>query len=66
LTVPPHSEPRIHAETENHPFNKDDFSIIDSSPSGLLSLESMYIFKTNPTLNNHQSATPLLVSKIYQ
>jgi hypothetical protein len=61
LTTPNHSSPRIHCEKEQHPFSKNNFTIIDyaTSVSELRLLESLYIFKQRPPLNTDQSAAPL-------
>lgn len=56
-----HSSPREHCFNNSHPFNSDNFKIIDSAVDSfdLRILESIYIFKNKPTLNIDQSAVPL-------
>ena len=66
LANPPHSNIRDHAETCGSPIVLDNFNIIDScnNSNDLRILESLYIHKERPSLNNMQSAHPLyIVSK---
>ena len=63
VTSQSHSSPRNHCETNNHPFSLSDFKIIDCTnyQNDLRILESLYIFKDKPSLNNDQSACPLFL-----
>ena len=66
LANPPHSNIRDHAETCGSPIVLDNFNIIYScnNSNDLRILESLYIHKERPFLNNMQSAHPLyIVSK---
>ena len=62
LSSPSHSSVRAHAEqTCSAPVRASDFSILCNSPdkTSLLILESLYIFKLKPPLNDMNSAYPL-------
>ena len=54
LSKPSYSAIREHSEEEDHPFTHRDFEILTTSPfrTDLLILESLYIMKMKPTLNN--------------
>ena len=61
LTNPPHSSIRLHANNCKLDFNIDQFSILstNSNSVNLRILESLYIAKLKPQLNDMQSAFPL-------
>ena len=62
LAVPPHSAVRLHTEeVHDAPVRSEDFTILDSSnnPVSLRILESLYIYKMKPKLNETNSAFPL-------
>ena len=62
LAVPPHSAVRLHAEeVHDAPVRSEDFTILDSSnnPVSLRILESFYIYKMKPKLNETNSVFPL-------
>ena len=61
LTNVPNSNIYDHANSCNSPVNLNQFSILDSSHNkkDLLILESLYIHKFSPALNNSQTAHPL-------
>ena len=62
LAVPPHSAVRLHTEeVHDAPVRSEDFTILDSSnnPVSLRILESLYIYKIKPKLNETNSAFPL-------
>ena len=63
LARPSHSNIREHAQTCGTPITIDNFTILDScsNTNDLRILESLYIFKDRPVLNNMQSAHPLCV-----
>ena len=63
LTVPPHSSIRDHANICNNSIDKNDFKILCSGSgfTDLRILESMYISKLKPTLNDTQSSYPLII-----
>ena len=64
LAVPPHSAIRAHTEnTCGAPVRHEHFKIVDSAsdPVSLRILESLYIFKHRPQLNDTASAYPLNV-----
>jgi len=66
LACPPHSAIRDHSEACGSRVTLDNFSILNSTsnPLDLRILESLYIFKLKPTLNNDMSSFPLrLVNK---
>ena len=60
---PFHSNIREHAQTCGTPITIDNFTILDSrsNTNDLRILESLYIFKDRPVLNNMQSSHPLCV-----
>ena len=61
---PPFSNIRDHALSENHPIVKDNFSLLASCPSyDLRVLESIFIHKLSPNLNNQNSSFPLNILK---
>ena len=61
LAHPPHSVVREHADGCDAGVVLDNFSILNSTSSllNLRILESLYIFRNNPKLNNTQSCFPL-------
>ena len=61
LTTPPQSHIRDHALSHSHPIETDNFHIIGRSSYqlDLKIIESLYIKKLNPTLNNNLSSIPL-------
>ena len=63
LTSPPYSSIREHASACDSPVSLDNFSILGSCKNvlDLRILESLYIFKLKPSLNNMQSAHPLFL-----
>ena len=63
LSRPPHSSIRIHSEECDHTVSPDDFTILGSASSvlDLRILESIFIAKLHPTLNDMQSSFPLRV-----
>ena len=63
LTSPPYSSIREHASACDSPVSQDNFSILGSCKNvlDLRILESLYIFKLKPSLNNMQSAHPLFL-----
>jgi len=63
LTSPPQSSIREHSSTCNSPVVLEDFKIVSkvSNFIDLRILESLYIFKMKPVLNDTQSAFPLQI-----
>ena len=63
LDHPSHSNIREHARTCGTPITIDNFTIVTScsNTNDLRILESLYIFKDRPVLNDMQSAHPLCV-----
>ena len=63
LSQPPHSVVRDHSETCKFKLGYDHFSIVDSckNADSLRILESLYIKKFKPKLNNTVSSHPLLI-----
>ena len=61
LSKPDFSSIRLHCETQNHPFNRKSFTVIDScnSKTDLKLLESLHISQKHPSLNTSKIATPL-------
>ena len=60
LQIPPFSNIREHALNCNHPFKIDNFSVLDRCHDyDLRLLESIFIHKLSPNLNNQTSACPL-------
>ena len=61
LTTPPHSSVREHAETCGSPVTMNQFKILDfcNSNNDLCILESLYIYKLKPAINDSQSSHPL-------
>ena len=61
LAHPSHSNITENAQTCDTPITIDNFTILDSCSNinDLRNLESLYIFKDRPVLNNRQSAHPL-------
>jgi len=62
LSSPENSSIRNHCLDEDHPFRSDNFTIIDQISGTLMdlrTLESLYIHRERPTLNDNQSAIPL-------
>ena len=69
LTAPPHSAIRLHCEqVHDVPVKADNFSIIDSTQNtvSLRILESLYIQKLKPELNDTNNAFPLNIVKYNQ
>ena len=57
---PPHSNIREHSLSCDHPIISDNFSVLAKCPTfDLRLLESIYIHKLSPNLNNHNSSCPL-------
>ena len=66
LANPSHSSIRAHCEgTCNTPVSSSGFSILDSAPDfvSLCILESLHIFKLNPSINDTNSSFPLYIVK---
>ena len=64
LASQPHSSIRAHSVDNIHPVSYDDFSVLASSNSfDLRIIESIFINKLSPNLNQTFSAVPLLISK---
>ena len=63
LTQPPHSAIRDHRDICRTPFHTCNFKILAnaSCTSDLRILESLYIYKTKPILNNQLSSYPLSI-----
>ena len=63
--APGHSAVRSHADRCGTYVSEDQFVVVDSETSKvkLRILESLYIFKNRPDLNETKSAFPLLVVK---
>ena len=63
LISPPYSSIREHASACDSPVSLDNFFILGSCKNvfDLRILESLYIFKLKPSLNNMQSAHPLFL-----
>ena len=59
LTTRMHSEPRLHAENNDHHISEKDFSIIAVSTSNLQMLETMHISAKKPSLNSKTVAASL-------
>jgi hypothetical protein len=61
LSKPQKSSIRDHCNNSKHNFNSDNFSILSSTfyPTDLRILESMYIYKDRPPLNEYSSAIKL-------
>ena len=61
FSSPPSSNIREHAENCGSPITLDQFSILSECPhnSELRILESIFIHKLAPVMNDHQSAYPL-------
>ena len=56
---PPHSNIREHSLSCDHPIISDNFSVLAKCPTfDLRLLESIYIHKLSPNLNNHNSSCP--------
>ena len=57
---PPHSNIREYSLSCDHPIISDNFSVLAKCPTfDLRLLESIYIHKLSPNLNNHNSSCPL-------
>ena len=53
-----------HFEQKDHPISVEDFKILTSCPNeDLFILESIYIHKLNPTLNERNSSFDLCILK---
>jgi hypothetical protein len=62
ITTPVHSKIRNHALELDHPIHEENFKIIDHCQDlDLRILESIYIFNTNPNLNDHASSADLFI-----
>ena len=63
LTQLPHSAIRDHRDNCGTPFDTNNFKILAnaSCTSDLRILESLYIYKTKPILNNQLSSYPLSI-----
>ena len=60
LSNPSHSNIRQHAFNCDHPILTSNFSLLSKCPSNDLKLlESIYIHKIVPSLNNQNSSCPL-------
>ena len=61
LITLPHSSVREHAETCGSPVTMNQFKILDfcNSNNDLCILESLYIYKLKPAINDSQSSHPL-------
>ena len=60
LSNPSHSNIRQHAFNCHHPISTSNFSLLSKCPSNDLKLlESIYIYKNVPSLNNQNSSWPL-------
>jgi len=61
LSSPEKSSIREHSEQSDHPFKVQNFTILDNVKPQiqLRTLESLYIYKCKPQLNDSQSAIPL-------
>ena len=61
LTKPSFSAIREHSHEYDHPFSSSDFQVLATchSRSDLITTESLFINKLQPTLNNTVTATPL-------
>ena len=64
LTNPSHSSIRDHSFVCDTRFNIDNFQILKSSsqPSDIRTLESLFILKLKPNLNDTRSAAPLYIA----
>ena len=62
LSKPSHSAIREHAHAHDHPINKRDFSILDSSDrdGDLLILESIHQSLVRPSIGGNEASVPLL------
>ena len=68
LANPSHSSIRAHCEgTCNTPLSSSGFTILHSAPDfvSLRILESLYIFKLNPSINDTNSSFPLYIVKFF-
>jgi len=65
LSRPMKSSIRDHSEIQNHKLTYDNFKIIDTSPCeyDLIILESLWIWKDKPNLNEYSSSTDLEILK---
>ena len=63
LAKPPYSSIRLHAEECDSRISIDNFTILSNASNSLdlRFLESLYIFKLKPNLNDSQSSIPLTV-----
>lgn len=63
LTFPPHSNIRAHAFSCNIPVSLANFNILDNGNNNVdvMVLESLFLYKTRPTLNDSQNALLLYV-----
>ena len=63
LTQPPHSAIRDHRDSCGTPFDTSNFKILANASCtfDLKILESLYIYKTKPILNNQLSSYPLSI-----
>ena len=67
LTSPPFSAIREHAQQCESPITFDNFKILDQNRfyTDLRILESLYIYKLKPPLNNTNSVTSHLLSHVH-
>ncbi len=65
ITNPPHSNIRNHCSTCNSSISLNNFDVIGSTnnPTDLRILESLFIHKLKPQLNNYDSSYQLLIAK---
>jgi len=65
LTRPNKSSIRSHCEAKNHSFSSENFEILDSSPFDfdLIILESLWIWKEKPNLNEYSSSIDIELLK---
>lgn len=63
LSKPEKSSIREHCMDRDHPMRLENFSILDyGTTSDLKLLESLYIHKNSPSLNDHQSSVTLNIT----
>ena len=64
LTTPPHSSVREHAETCGSPVTMNQFKILDfcNSNNDLCIMESLYIYKLKPAINDYKALIPCILS----
>ena len=62
LASPPFSSVREHKLQSNHPIHAENFSILSRTNFNLLVMESLFIHKYKPTLNNNSPVDLSLVA----